>query len=356
MSSQPSLLRDVRRLINSKLLRVIPQRLARPFAFGMQAYALRPFQSATGNARSVIASPNAAARRAERLLANRYLASYLGKVFDTLGLVTPQSFVNVDHSDMHGIIALVGAVQTRLGRAIPCMVEATFAPNIPSYGSVGSTLRTIRLRTEMLEARRVQSLTGHTIDSLQDFHDRLGFWPKLVFDRGFGNESIIRHLSAEGATFYIRLKAARYVELDGQRLQVQQLRAVDATVQLYGYALRIIRSAKDTRCKEPWYILTNDLTTSRKKVLEVYYHRFEIEEVFRDIKHVWELKRTRFNRPNSVKVVLWFVVLGIAAFYVLTRPDKLAGLAMHPKKRISWVRAAQEAYQRELTRVSWLYG
>ena len=128
----------------------------------------------------------------------------------------------------------------------------------------------------MVLARKTQSFTGHTIDALQDFADRLGFWPKLVFDRGFGNESVVTHLQAEGATFYIRLKAGRFVELDGEQTEVKQLKEKDTTIRLYGLTLRVIRSPKSRQAKEPWYILTNDFSSSQNKVVKIYYHRFEI--------------------------------------------------------------------------------
>jgi hypothetical protein len=84
----------------------------------------------------------------------------------------------------------------------------------------------------------------------------LGFWPKLVFDRGFGNESIVTHLVAERATFYIRVKSGRYVEFDGQqtKVKIQDLKQKDTTVRLYGLTLRVIRSPKDGKNDEPWYI------------------------------------------------------------------------------------------------------
>jgi len=71
----------------------------------------------------VVSNLNTAARKSERLLANLKLASRLGEAYDSFQLVKPTSYVNVDHSDLHGIVALVGAVQTRMCRAIPCMVE-----------------------------------------------------------------------------------------------------------------------------------------------------------------------------------------------------------------------------------------
>lgn len=336
------IVRAIRAHIQSQLLPVIPQRWLKQFNFGLQAFALRPFQSANGNARMVVGNTHTAATKTERLLANYRLASRFGVIFDQLNLVHEHSFVNVDHSDMHGLLALIGALQTRKGRAIPCLVEATYASTI---SSVSDKPRWQHLRVAMTKSRLRQSLTGHVIDSLQDFHDRLGFWPKLVFDRGFGNVSLVDHLQAEGAIFYIRLKAGRFVEFDGQRVEVKALTNKDATVQLFGLKLRVIRSPKSRRAKEPWYILTNDFSSSRTKVARIYYHRFEIEETFRDIKHIWELKRTRLNNPNSLKTILWLVSLGITLLYLATKPVK----QVQPKKQTSWLRQAYEQYQQAVT-------
>lgn len=337
----------VRRITQKQLLPQLPRKWRKQFGFGMHAYALRSFQSATGNARMVVANPNTAARNSERLLANLRLADRLGSVFDTMRLVQPDSFVNIDHSDMHEILALVGAVQTRKGRAIPCMIEATYASTIPHEGSSASTPRLKRLRLAMRASRREQSFAEHTIASLQGFRNRLGFWPRLVFDRGFGGEQLIRHLVDDGATFYIRLKEGRYVELDGQRYMVAHLPTADSTVVLAGMKLRVIRSLAYERWQKPWYVLTNDFATSQKGVNDIYYHRFEIEETFRDIKHMWELRHTKFNKPSSIKVLLWFVALGIALLYLLTLADRSADAPVNPKKKRSWLRIAFEQLQRE---------
>ena len=343
----------VRVRAQKQLLPHVPKRWIHQFSFGLQAYGLKPFQSAGSNARSVVRNVHTAATKADRLLANVGLADQLGNVFGSLNLVRPDSFVNVDHSDMHGLTALVGAIQTRNGRAIPCMVETTYALHIPAAESKKNTPRLQRLRIAMTEARRVQSFTGHTIDALQGFANQLGFWPKLVFDRGFGNESLVTHLQAEGATFYIRLKAGRFVELDGLRTEVKQLTDKDATVQLFGLTLRIVRSPKSRRAKEPWYILTNDMDSSRSKVVKVYYHRFEIEETFKDMKHILELKRTRLNKPNSLKVILWFVSLGIALLYLATNRGKTTNRTVHPKKQTSWLRQAYELLQQAYGLLLW---
>jgi IS4 transposase len=133
------------------------------------------------------------------------------------------------------------------------------------------------------------------------------------------------HLAAEGATFYVRLKAGRFVELEAHssdsgtnddensdvdastevvRTMIKHLKDKDAVISLYGLTLRVIRSPKDGESNEPWYILTNDMSSSRTRIVRIYYHRFEIEESFKDVKHIFEFRRTRLNKPNSLKVVL----------------------------------------------------
>jgi hypothetical protein len=349
--SSTDIVRDCHALIQNKLLTAMPKKWRPQLKFGFQAYSFTTYQSATGNARRVIANPNTAARKSERLLANEKLATRLGTVFDQLKLVKPGSYVNVDHSDMHGLTALVGAMQTRNGRAIPCMVETTYALHIPAHADASS--RWQRLRRDMQAARRAQSFTGHTIDALQTMADRLGFWPRLVFDRGFGNESIVTHLQAEGATFYIRLKGGRYVGCEGERTEVKQLQDKDTTVRLYGLTLRVVRSPQSRRAPEPWYILTNDQESSRNKVVKVYYHRFEIEESFKDLKHIFEFRRVYLNKPSSLKVLLWLVFLGMAILYVVTKPTKRQVKQAHPKKQTSWLRQAYEQLHQAYGLVLW---
>jgi hypothetical protein len=349
--SSTDIVRDSRTLIQNKLMQATPKKWQPQLRFGLQAYALQTFQSATGNARRVVANPNTAARKSERLLANDKLADQFGGIFDKLQLVKSTSYVNVDHSDMNGLTALVGAVQTKLGRAIPCFVETTFSDRLSARKDAPPRKRA--LRAARTEERKYRSFTGHTIDALQDMADRLGFWPRLVFDRGFGNESIVEHLNAEGATFYIRVKAGRYVEFDGSKTEIQKLKEKDATIRLYGLTLRVIRSTKDGENDEPWYILTNDTGRSRTKIVRIYYYRFEIEESFKDLKHILEFRRTRLNKPNSLKVILWLMFLGIALLYKVTKPTRQQTRHIHPKKRTSWIRAALEQLHQAYGLVLW---
>jgi hypothetical protein len=46
-------------------------------------------------------------------------------------------------------------------------------------------------------------------------------------NRGFGNESLVTHLAAEGCTFYVRLKGGRFVRLGDQRIATKALSQTD---------------------------------------------------------------------------------------------------------------------------------
>lgn len=134
MPSQ-NIVQNIRSHIQKQLLPTAPARWHKQISFGLQAYGLKAFQSLTGNARMTSVSPRTGVRKSERLFANTKLADSLGVVFDSLGLVKQSSYVNVDHSDMNGLMALVGALQTRKGRALPCFVETTYSDRLPAAGS-----------------------------------------------------------------------------------------------------------------------------------------------------------------------------------------------------------------------------
>lgn len=119
----------------------------------------------------------------------------------------------------------------------------------------------------------------------------------------------------------------------------------DATITLKGMRLRVVRS-DDPESGEPWYILTPDMTASREQIIRIYYYRFEIEESFKDVKHVRDLDKLQVNLALSLKVVLWFVMLGILLLYLSAM--KVMGATWfenrttHPKKRLSWYRWLHE--------------
>ncbi len=99
-----NIVRDIRTRIQNQLVLAVPKRWVKQFNFGLKAYGLQAFQSAAGNARMVVTRPGTAARKSERLFLNTSLTDTLTTVFDSLNLVKPSSYVNIDHSDMNGLV------------------------------------------------------------------------------------------------------------------------------------------------------------------------------------------------------------------------------------------------------------
>ncbi len=158
--SSVSIVRDTRTLIQSKLLPAVNPKWLPQFQFGMEAFCLRPFQSAGSNARSVVVNANTAASKTLRLLRNLKLADHLGIVFDTLGLIRPGDYVNVDHSDMNGLTALVGARQTRNSSAMLGLDSANQDGQTIHVRVIGidAVSWTTRLSTSKILPRRLAGL------------------------------------------------------------------------------------------------------------------------------------------------------------------------------------------------------
>jgi hypothetical protein len=71
------IVRDIRVLVQNKLLPSVPGKWLPLFSFGLEAFSLRPFQSAGSNARMAVANAATASSKAFRLLKNVKLAECL---------------------------------------------------------------------------------------------------------------------------------------------------------------------------------------------------------------------------------------------------------------------------------------
>jgi DDE family transposase len=331
------------KLVQMKVLPVVPKIWRRQFLFGYKAVALKPITSLNANARSVVSNRNTAESTMTRTLHNDGLPGVLGtavaKLATEAGLLTPTSLVNCDHSDFDGLVAFVCAVQTGRGRAVPVFANTSYSGKLTALHDAPPRKRRMRRAYNQQE----HMLYEQTALDLADFADTLGFWPRLVFDRGFSGAPLVRFLVGHGVTFYARMKAGRLVD-DGY-FKVSQLPSNDALVMFEEMKLRVVRS-RTPSTGEPWYILTSDLTSTRAQILKIYYYRFEIEESFKDVKHIRDLHKLQVDLALSLKVVLWFVILGIILLYLsgLTTLGKnwYRRCMGHPKKRLSWYRWLHE--------------
>jgi IS4 transposase len=95
--------------------------------------------------------------------------------------------------------------------------------------------------------------------------------------------------------------------------------------------------------------------------VKIYYYRFEIEETFRDMKTILGLRRTKLMKPNSLAVLLWFVMLGILLLYIAAlgsfgiRELRRRLASPHSKKQLSWYRVLMEMREQELIQLSTQY-
>ena len=197
--------------IQQQVLPELPEYWHHQVRFGIQALTIKPFVSLASNARQTIANPDTAGTNMDRLVANEELAGELRRTVVGLGIITPHSILACDHSDMNGLLAFMGAVQTRKGRGIPCVLETLYSQFLPADAG---PKRKQKLRQARAEAGI--HLYDQALSCLEQLALDLGFWPRLVFDRGFGGISFIKGLASHNAIFYIRLKASRLVELGGE--------------------------------------------------------------------------------------------------------------------------------------------
>ena len=339
----PKILPSCAQLIQQQFLPHIPKRWQCQFRFGVQALTLKPFASLASNARQTVSNPATASTKMDRLMGNAGLTSALSDAIKHLGIIHPNSLVNCDHSDFNGLTAFVGAIQTKRGRAIPCLVATTYSQRLPAHPDAPKLKQQMRATRKQLD----YSIYDQVRVTLEEFAHNLGFWPRFVFDRGFMGIKLVELFDKHQARFYVRLKASQLVDLGDIRLQVQDLEAPDAHVSLSGIPLRVIRSDQPDDGSEPWYILTSDMKTKRNKIIRIYYYRFEIEETFKDLKHILDLIRTRLMKPVSLRLLLWFASLSFILGYLLGARSRSQRTG-HPKKRLSWYRQFFEALQREV--------
>jgi len=323
------------RFVSTRLLPFVKPKHQSLFSFGIQALTLTAYESLGSNARLVVENVSTAASKIYRVVSNKTLGNNFFKLVAQNNLVGKTSSVNVDFSTFCGFQTLVFAVQTGDGRALPVWNNCITYP-IKTVGS--------------------QNL--FVLEEIQAFGKLLGFYPRFVFDRGFWIPAVMKFLLKKNILFYLRIKQGQIL-LWKEKGKNQKAKTIgkytkDTTIMLFGYKMRLIVSPsppKQTNPKkkqnlERWYILTNDMETSRENVLTIYKTRFEIEETFKDYKHIQKLKVLQIKTKKTFTILLWFATLAqwIAWWINGKRPEQ----KVHPKKKRSFFRIFWEELQRVL--------
>ena len=321
-----SILNQACAFLQTKVLPYIPLQHQKLFSFGFSALTLQSFTSLNGNARMTIENRSTAESKIYRLVSNKDITKHFMDLVSGLHLVSPGERINVDFSTFCGYQVLTFAKQTSLGRAIPVYIAAITYP-IENPGSQ----------------------TQFIIAEVKKFMSLLGFSVHLVFDRGFELPYLANSLTENHVNFTIRMKKDKHVLYMGKDIPLRNLPWFenDVVIGIYGKDIRVVRSEKLSERKdsegkeEPWYLLTNDIKSTRDRVVADYYFRFEIEETFKDLKHVCELKSFyRIKKKQTFLVLLWFFMLSVWMAFLLEETKEYLSLRVtqNKHKKISIVR------------------
>lgn len=317
-------------IIQERFIPAVSKKHVHLFRFGIVALTLSPFRSLNSNARTTITNEHTAYTKMYRLTKQKKLLEVFPAIMQSFHFVQPTSIVIIDFSTFCGFQVLTFAVQTHLGRAIPVYFEVITYP---------------------IEKETSQNI--FIAEACKRLGKILGFYPRFVLDRGFAIPSLIKFFMKEQILFYVRAKQGKHILFSDkkgneQTKAIKDMKQFDTKIHAYGYSLRLIISNKPKDTKEPWYLITNDFDTKRKGVIDIYYYRFEIEETFRDIKHIYDLRAFQIKQIQSFSLVLWFVIAGVWLSFSIDAVKLHVTESMHKNihKKLSIVRLWSEGVQR----------
>lgn len=308
----------------------IPKAKARRFSLGVKAFALTEFSSLNAAGRSLGVNRFTGENRIRRLVTDRSLASHLQQllVSEALASRTGYWYCSLDHSQFGPFCIAVLAVSHRRGRAIPIWCQV----NVSEAGLIKPLLAALE---ELLQFLQKEAPELHLV---------------LVMDRWFASDKLFRLFTEYGTYFISRTKSDRRIQLPWDpswyKIPILEISLLETDVTYRSHHLRLIRSdiKPDMKDVEPWFLLTNlpeDIT--RRQILNRYAERFEIEEVFKDIKWLQRLEWQRVKKPEVIRSLLLFVFLGwwlLWRYVAISKTNKI-----NPKKKLSWFRLAWERLQ-----------
>lgn len=263
------------------------------FKFGFTALSMQRIKSLNSNARITVQNTKTAESKIYRLSRNQRILQTFPVLPRALMLVKTDDLINVDFSDFNARQVLMFAKQTEQGRALPLYFEYITYPI------------------------KKDSQNTFIIEAIKHFMSHVNCTVRFVFDRGFACPSIIDFLAENSIIFYVRIKKDKLLKLSNNRKRkARELVKQDQRVYAYGHNLRIAISDKPDSDGEPWYIITNDMDSTRQDILHIYYHRFEVEEFFKDAKRLFGLEYISVKNDSTFRILLWFVMLGVwLSFY-----------------------------------------
>lgn len=309
----------------------------RRFRLGVEALSLAEFGSLNAAGRRLGVNRWTGENRMRRTVTDVKLANQVQKLLlsEVLAQRSGYLYCSLDHSQFGPFCIAVLAVSVRKGRAIPvwCQVNTSQAALARP------------LLTALSELFRLVASIAPELKLV------------LVMDRWFASDRLFKLLTVHGVYFIARTKSDKQIQLpwdpSWRKTPIGEVSLLETAVSYRSHKLRLIRSEIKPGMKdpEPWFLLTNlpeDIT--RRMILNRYAERFEIEEAFKDIKWLQRLEWQRVRKPEVIRSLLLFVFLGWWLLWRYVAKAQPPTGAIHPKKRLSWFRAAWEWLQRQLHR------
>lgn len=326
----------------------IPKAKSKRFMLGVEQFALQEFNSLNAAGRRLGLNRFTGENRIRRLVTDQLLADKLQDLLLTEALASLKGkwYFSLDHSQFGPFCIAVLAISHRKGRAIPIWCQINI--------SEAALITPLLVALEEL----FQFLQDHAPD----------LTPVLVMDRWFASDKLFQLFERYKTYFIARTKGDKRIQLPWDpswcRIPIKEISQLEINITYRSHWLRLIRSEIRPGMKntEPWFLLTNlpEANTksgydgvSRRQILNRYAERFEIEEVFKDLKWLQRLEWQRIKKPEVIRTLLLFVFLGwwLTWRFILKTAQVIAPQQhLHPKKRLSWFRLSWEYLQRLLRR------
>lgn len=310
----------------------------RRFLTGVMSLSLQEFTSLNAAGRSIGLNRWTGENRIRRTITDNGLADQLQQLLVTEMFQNRSGYwyCSIDHSQFGPFCIAVLAVSARKGRAIPVWIQVNL--------SEAALIAPLLVALEQLFGE-----LHHLAPKLK---------PVLVMDRWFASDKLFTLCEKYGIFFIARTKSDKKIVLpwdpSWRRTPIQEISLLETKVTYRTHQLRLVRSQLRSSMKDPdpWFLLTNlPDTITRTMILHRYAERFEIEEAFKDVKWLQRLEWQRVRKPEVIRSLLLFTLLGwwLLWRYVYPAVTRQASQKkLLPKKRLSWFRLAWEELQRLL--------
>lgn len=325
------ILPEVQEKIQTQILPLVRPKWTPMFKLGLNALSFIPFVSLNSNARRARKNSSASMMQMNRLVSKDGINNIFSSILLNLFRVDNYTKISIDFTIFHPFAVLYFGIQTQEGRSIPLWFDIIKYPIEKDSQNI------------------------FILDVLREFLTIINSKPKIVCDRGFIGKYLIHGFLDLGLTFYVRMKSEKKWLVQNQTRVLSKQWKLDEVGTMYEEKIRVVRSSrtlqKKLKAKEPWYIITNDFTSTREEILKTYYYRFEVEETFKDIKHILNSNQKYLTKISTLKTILWFQTLGIWIFWVTGKLTKLLQKQTNLKKKLSWIRQVFEQITRETTQL-----